>query len=736
MNTIKKYLKQIVIGVLICLVVCGSFVFNKYVKADNSNENDYSKVVRDTSIKVDETTGNLNITRNKKQQNNTDAEDEWTILIYMDGADLESNFGYATKDLQEMMSAKIFKNTVDKVNIVVQTGGSSLWYLYDVDGSKSQRFIIDTIGGPTLLEETDDKNMGDPQTLYDFVSWGVEKYPAKKTGLIFWNHGSGVSNGVCGDYKYNDDALMLPEVEYALAKANKNTNSQFEFIGFDACLSGSVEYANALAPYTRYMIASADFEPGTGWEYKSVLNQILENPTSTGLEVGKVVCDSYYDELVKLDKNAKPTMALYDLAKVDELCNEINNLSRYMYDQLLKDEGAYTRFGNMQNAMERITYGMDKENMDIGSLVYYFDVSCDYTYDTTNIKKALDDFIVHKKIASIYDKYKAVGLSLYYPTKTLNLKELNVLRNATFSPYHLKYIEFLTYLRQGKEKNKYQSIDWENSEFFFEKDFSFLKYYRQKDIDDKTMKDILSQNYRYASDGFADRWVSNFVASCSSNVSYQYYDPYSPYTHRSIDVKSIEGNYVADVKEDYRDSIIKVYNSIFTYIGDDLVCLGEDNSVTYNANTGEITSNFNGEWWMLPDGQLLTVDVNEGLDETIYSIPVYVNNMEMTIKIRKNISSYNETTYETLGLWDAVSTSNYEGRGYIPLERGMKITPIYNVYNSETEQYESEYGEEYTIASDFDFLLGQLEENEYKFAFALEEINGKVSYSKTVDYIK
>ena len=729
MNTTKMYIRRVIVGVVVIAIACSSLICNYFVKADNSN-NEYSKVKRNTNISVDET-GNLNITREKKQQENNVAEDEWTILIYMDGSDLETGYGYATKDLREIMSARIAPSTIDKVNIVLQIGGSAMWFLPDLEADKSQRFLIESIGGPTLIEEAEEKNMGDPETLADFISWGVEKYPAKKTGLILWNHGSGVSNGVCADINFNEDALMLPEIEYALAKANENMNSQFEFIGFDACLSGSLEYANAIAPYSKYMIASADFEPGTGWEYKSLFNQILDNPqTTTGLEVGKVVCDAYYHELTKLDKKAKVTMALMDLSKVDNVCKETNKLMKYMYEQLQKDDNSYQRFGSMQNAVERITYGTAKENMDIGSLSYYFDVSCDYKYNTAELNGSIADFIVYNKISDIYSRYKAVGLSLYYPTKALNIKELNIIRNATFSPFHLKYIELMTYLRQGKMKNKYQTIDWENSEFFYENDFEFLKYYRQKDTDDKTMKDILSQNFNYVSDGFIDRWMNNFVGQSLSNVSYQYYDPNSPYTHRNIEIKCVDQKYSAHIGNEYKEDIIKVYNSVFINIYDELVCLGEDNSATYNKETGEITSEFNGEWWMLPDGQFLTVDVEEKIEETIYSIPVYTNDMEMTIKIRKTKQESGEDLYEVLGMWDAISNDKYEGRGYIPLEEGTEIAPIYNVYNKETGEIECEYGEAYTIASDFDFLFGNLEPSEYKFAFGIENINGEVSYSQ------
>lgn len=35
-------------------------------------------------------------------------------------------------------------------------------------------------------------------------------------------------------------------------------------VGFDTCVMGCVEVAQALAPYADYLVASEDLEPGTG----------------------------------------------------------------------------------------------------------------------------------------------------------------------------------------------------------------------------------------------------------------------------------------------------------------------------------------------------------------------------------------------------------------------------------------------------------------------------------------
>ena len=43
----------------------------------------------------------------------------------------------------------------------------------------------------TPVEDLGELNMGDPQTLYDFIYWSMTNYPADKYFLILWDHGSG-----------------------------------------------------------------------------------------------------------------------------------------------------------------------------------------------------------------------------------------------------------------------------------------------------------------------------------------------------------------------------------------------------------------------------------------------------------------------------------------------------------------------------------------------------------------
>ena len=117
------------------------------------------------------------------------------------------------------------------------------------------------------------------------------------------------------DELFGMDSLSLDELTKGLAAAGV----RFELIGFDTCLMGSLEKPTAVAPYARYMVASEEVEPGGGWGYWSWLQYIADHPEKDGFEVGKAICDSYYEKCELNGDEAMATLSVIDLAAIPEL---------------------------------------------------------------------------------------------------------------------------------------------------------------------------------------------------------------------------------------------------------------------------------------------------------------------------------------------------------------------------------------------------------------------------------
>ena len=73
----------------------------------------------------------------------------WAVYWYLCGSDLETNYGCATTDLQEMLEIKLPEN----VNVVIQTGGTNVWQNEQMDASKLQRWLYNSEGLQLIHEE-------------------------------------------------------------------------------------------------------------------------------------------------------------------------------------------------------------------------------------------------------------------------------------------------------------------------------------------------------------------------------------------------------------------------------------------------------------------------------------------------------------------------------------------------------------------------------------------------------
>lgn len=233
----------------------------------------------------------------------TPQSDAWTIMIYMCGADLESESALASGDIAEMLAVS---GQSDKTNVIIQTGGASKWgdktNNFGISGESNQRYHIENrrlICDNAEVYKNTYKSMGQSSTFADFITWGLTEYPAEKTGVILWNHG-GAMRGVCYDELSGDDSLLNSEVQSAMSTAFSNvgrsTSNKLEWIGYDACLMQAQDIAEFNSQYFNYMIASQESEAGYGWDYDKWLGYIYSYNTYSTEQVLTKICDTFISD--------------------------------------------------------------------------------------------------------------------------------------------------------------------------------------------------------------------------------------------------------------------------------------------------------------------------------------------------------------------------------------------------------------------------------------------------------
>uniref|UniRef100_UPI002D7F4777 clostripain-related cysteine peptidase n=1 Tax=Oscillibacter sp. TaxID=1945593 RepID=UPI002D7F4777 len=233
-----------------------------------------------------------------------------TLMVYMCGTDLESRSGMGTADLQEMLAADLGKN----VNLLVYTGGCSGWRNNQVSSKTNQIWQVKNGRLACLEQDLGAVSMTDSSTLYGYIRWCEQNFPASRYGLILWDHGGGSVSGYGYDEKFaSTGSMSLFGVDQAL----KDAGVKFDFVGFDACLMATAETALMLTEHADYLIASEETEPGVGWYYTDWLTALGKNPSMPTIEIGKNIVDSFVDTCAQKCRGQLTTLSVIDLAELE-----------------------------------------------------------------------------------------------------------------------------------------------------------------------------------------------------------------------------------------------------------------------------------------------------------------------------------------------------------------------------------------------------------------------------------
>lgn len=642
------------------------------------------------SLKLDED-GSLNISRSRKTNTVPMGEEgTWTIFVYLCGTDLESDNGMATMDLDEMLMA----STQSNIRFIVQTGGTLQWDNDIVDPSKLQRYCI-TEGNIELVDEQELAYMSDSSTLADFLIWGVQSYGAANMGVVLWNHGGGSITGVCLDELTDTyDALSLREIFEAFSKASGYMTDTFEFVGFDACLMGTLECANILATYADYMYGSEETEPGYGWDYYAIGTFLDNDPYADGAELGKVVCDSFYESCEYIDQESAVTLSVIDLKKIDPLISAFNTFSENLYNasadsaslsSVIRAADKADNFGG-NNKSEGYT-----NMVDLAGIV---NAAAFCAEGGDEVLSALEDAVVYNVTG--YEHSEACGLSTYYPIMIQGSSELAAFGDVAVNPYYLAFVDRVAYGSvNGGSINDYDMTDLAES---WNSSFS--------------SPDEVQQPVQSVEDYF------------------DYYDDFEPTGESpliSFDTApqlDDEGSYGFILTADALENTASVQANVFMLNEEegDIIELGICTDIIADWDEGVFVDNFDGYWFALPDGQPLAVYIVSECDGyDVYTSPVMINGKETNLRITHN---YRDDIITIDGAWDGIEDNGMAAREIYKLCEGDIILPLYYAFSIESDDEFTYEGAEYTYDGSSEIYYDLLYDSDYLYGFTIDDVYG------------
>ena len=333
----------------------------------------------------------------------------YTIMIYMNGSDLESEIGAATTDLIEILDSGLKS---ENANVIIFTGGAEYWQNDVIPANECAIWYV-ADGELFNITKLGLQNMGEPDTLSDFITYAMSHFPAQKYGLIMWDHGGGAIAGFGHDEHfdyYDEGSLTLLEMDYAFKKAGLSGQA-LEWLGFDACLMATVEMAQISSKYAKYLIASEDLEPGDGWDYK-FLGLLNHYPYASGYLLGKEIVDTFMD-FYGPNSDEILTLSVIDLNKVQPVMDSMGALmkrcsyklisGRYYFATLAKRRGNTKTFG------EGSPRDSESDMIDIGDMAKQLEDL--FPQEVADIHSALNSAVLYNRYNS---KIPLYGLSAYY----------------------------------------------------------------------------------------------------------------------------------------------------------------------------------------------------------------------------------------------------------------------------------------------------------------------------------
>jgi len=268
---------------------------------------------------------------------NDDENDiEWTFLVYMPGDD--SPYGGCASplvnDMWETLEKMSWVGCTDNINIVVQFDGTdevagphNHWNMmygnpspYG-EASTTRRFLLTKDDNPSgaqfgeydVVEDcydvtnwdpaetelshsgtTWETNTGDPDTLDEFLDWGMNTFPSDYYCLVINCHG-GAYEGLAVDFRtdYQSSTSTTPDI-LTLSEISTITPPQnIDLVYLYSCYMSNIETIHAFSGFTDYFVANEDILGMGGNADDDILNYLENNPNITPEQLGKKIIDEY-----------------------------------------------------------------------------------------------------------------------------------------------------------------------------------------------------------------------------------------------------------------------------------------------------------------------------------------------------------------------------------------------------------------------------------------------------------
>lgn len=330
---------------------------------------------------------------------------KWTIMVYISG---DNNLeDYVVKDIELELGALGSNADVQVIALADRGPGYDTSY---GDWQTTKLFRVTQgmqASAANQIADWGERNMGDPQTVVDFVTWTKSNYPADHYALYFWGHGWNWHPGYVMSDDTSGDTINMDEMKAILPSIGF-----MDVVGYDGCNMSSIEVAYLWRGYATAVTGSQEYVGWDGIEYDLVISQLRANPNMTADQVAIATSQSASKD--------KTWSAFAVDSRFDALVTAVDQLSVALINGLPANRSKITRaFGATRSFWQA---PMDKDLYDMAYELNRNVADTNIKNKSQAVMNAFSGFMLHERHVNAYSDVH--GLTIYHISKA-NEKDSN-----------------------------------------------------------------------------------------------------------------------------------------------------------------------------------------------------------------------------------------------------------------------------------------------------------------------
>ena len=323
---------------------------------------------------------------------------KWTVMVYISG---DNNLeDYVVQDIETELAPTGSSASVQVIALADRGPGYDTSY---GDWQTTKLFHVTkgmTAASENAVADWGERNMGDPQTLIDFVTWSKTNYPAQHYALYFWGHGWNWHPGYVMADDTSEDSLDYEEMRSALPSLGF-----IDVVGFDGCNMASIEVFDLWHGHATAVTGSQEWVGNEGLQYDQILAQMAANPNMTADQVAIASTQS-----ASMDKTWS---AVAVDSRLDSLLSAVDEWSVVLKDGLGANRKKYDQAFTATRSFWQAP--MDKDLYDMA-----YEINNNVTNPTIKSKSqavmnAFNNVILYERHVNAYAEVH--GITIYHIAK-------------------------------------------------------------------------------------------------------------------------------------------------------------------------------------------------------------------------------------------------------------------------------------------------------------------------------